>query len=268
MSQQSAIEWTDTTWNPTTGCRKVSPGCDHCYAATLARRLKAMGNARYQNDGPDGDGFGLTLHWDKIDEPLRWRRPRRVFVNSMSDLFISGVTSEFLDRTFDVMAEASQHHFQILTKRPTRMAREVTRIYSRLGVLPNVWLGTSVENQEWAEKRIPPLLDTPASIRFLSCEPLLGAIDLRSFLESSSPGLHWVIVGGESGFEHRPLDERWAISLRDQCSEASVAFFFKQHGGRTPKAGGRELDGETWNQMPAIMARGGDDDAGVEAVGG
>jgi protein gp37 len=256
MSLNSPIEWTDATWNPTTGCRKVSPGCDHCYAATLARRLKRMGSARYQNDGPDGEGFGLTLHPDKLEEPLSWRKPRRVFVNSMSDLFIAGVPAAFLDRAFEVMTMCPQHQFQILTKRPTRMAREVARIVDRLGFIPsNVWLGTSVENQEWAEKRIPPLIETPAAVRFLSCEPLLGPIDLSRWLRlrrsRSGTDLHWVIVGGESGLGFRPVDVGWVRDLRDQCVAARVPFFFKQHGGRTPKAGGRELDGRTWDEMPA-----------------
>jgi protein gp37 len=257
MSQASAIEWTDATWNPTTGCRKVSPGCDNCYAATLAKRLKAMGNVRYQNDGPDGAGFGLTLHWDKIDEPLRWMKPKRVFVNSMSDLFHPSVPMEFLLRCFEVMIEADGHRFQILTKRPTYMARAIPRMLDKLGLSDpprNVWLGTSVENQEWADKRIPPLVGTPAFVRFLSCEPLLAPIDLRPFLaprrNRRHGSLHWVIVGGESGPNHRPFDPSWARSIRDQCREASVPFFFKQIGGRTPKAGGRELDGQTYDEFP------------------
>lgn len=246
---QTGIEWTDATWNPTTGCRKVSPGCDHCYAATLAKRLKAMGNRRYQVDGPDGEGFGLTLHPDKVDEPLGWRRPRRVFVNSMSDLFHPGVPGSFIDRVFEVMSACPQHQFQILTKRPTRMAREISRLGDKMGsVLGNVWLGTSVENQEWAERRVPHLLKTPAAVRFLSCEPLLGSVDLQAWLGPNE--LHWVIAGGESGPNHRPVALKWLRDLRDQCVEAGVPFFFKQWGGRTPKSHGRELDGRTWDEMP------------------
>lgn len=255
MSQLSRIEWTDATWNPTTGCRKVSPGCDNCYAATLAKRLKAMGNSRYQNDGPDGPGFGLTLHWDKIDEPLSWKKPKRVFVNSMSDLFHPSVPLEFVLKCFEVMAEAAVHQFQVLTKRPTYMARAVPRMLKELGLSEppaNIWLGTSVENQEWADKRIPPLLDTPAVVRFLSCEPLLAPVDLTSYLPPAATDgrIHWVIVGGESGPNHRPFDIAWARSIRQQCRGASVPFFFKQVGGRTPKAGGRELDGKTYSEFP------------------
>jgi protein gp37 len=250
MSLNSAIEWTDATWNPTTGCRKVSPGCDNCYAATLAKRLKAMGNRRYQIDGPDGQGFGLSLHWDKLVEPLSWGRPRRVFVNSMSDLFHPGVPRDFLDRAFETMAGCPHHEFQILTKRPTRMAREMTRLVARLGgPLSNVWLGTSIENQEWAGKRIPHLLTTPAVVRFLSCEPLIDRVTLEPWLDAR-PGLHWVIVGGESGPGHRAIDIAWVRQLRDECLDAGVPFFFKQWGGITPKSGGRELDGRTWDQMP------------------
>lgn len=246
MAGTSAIEWTDLTWNPTTGCRKVSPGCDHCYAATLAKRLKAMGSPRYQIDGPDGPGFGLTLHADKLEEPLGWRKPRRVFVDSMSDLFHPSVPEDFLRNVFDVMARAPQHRFQILTKRPARMAKIVTRLLSADGGQPlaNVWLGTSVESVGYLS-RIDALRRTPAAIRFLSLEPLLGSL----------PGLcltdiDWVIVGGESGPGHRPIEPGWVRQIRDRSLDEGVAFFFKQWGGRTPKAGGRLLDGRTWDQMP------------------
>lgn len=245
MSLNSSIEWTDATWNPTTGCRKVSPGCDNCYAATLAKRLKAMGNVRYQTDGPDGPGFGLALHWDKLDEPLTWRKPRRVFVDSMSDLFHPGVPLQFLRRAFEVMAACPQHRFQILTKRPTRMAREVPKIVDRLSREPaNIWLGTSIETQEYLS-RADWLRKTPSAIRFLSLEPLLGPLP-----ELNLADIHWVIVGGESGPGHRPIDSDWVREIRDACRRAGVAFFFKQWGGRTPKAGGRELDGRTWDEMP------------------
>jgi protein gp37 len=245
MGLNSGIEWTDATWNPATGCRRVSPGCDHCYAATLARRLKAMGNPRYQSDGPDGEGFGLTLHWDKLDEPRRWRRPRRVFVNSMSGLFHPAIPQAFLLRAFEVMRACPQHRFQILTKRPARMATLIPKLVVELGDLPsNVWLGTSVESSEYLG-RIISLQATPAAVRFLSLEPLLGplpAIDLD--------GIHWVIVGGESGPGHRPMEPEWVRAIRDQCQRAGVAFFFKQWGGRTFKSGGRLLDGQTWDGLP------------------
>jgi len=246
MGLNSAIEWTDATWNPTTGCRRVSPGCDHCYAATLARRLKAMGNPRYQADGPDGEGFGLTLHWDKLDEPRHWRRPRRVFVNSMSDLFHPAIPMGFLLRAFTVMVDCPQHRFQVLTKRPARMASVVPALIHKLGcVPPNIWLGTSVESADHLG-RTTWLQATPAAVRFLSLEPLLGPITAMNLDD-----IHWVIVGGESGLSYRPIDPAWVRSIRDQCQDADVPFFFKQWGGRTSKAGGRLLDGQIWDQFPA-----------------
>lgn len=258
MSDRTAIEWTEATWNPTTGCDRVSPGCDHCYALTLAKRLKAAGNPRYQQDRSprsSGPGFGLTLHWDKLEEPLRWRRQRLIFVDSMSDLFHKDVLEAFVRRVFRTMAATARHTYQILTKRTGRMASIVRRVQPN--PLSNVWLGTSVENQRWAGIRIPKLLKTPAAVRFLSCEPLLGPLDLRRFLAANprtespgGPGLHWIIVGGESGPGHRPMDVSWVRSLRDQCLAAGIPCFFKQWGGHTPKAGGRELDGETWDQRP------------------
>lgn len=247
MSSSTGIEWTEMTWNPVTGCDRVSPGCDHCYAQTLAKRLKAMGNPRYQRDGrvrTSGPGFGLTMHWDKLEEPSGRKRPTMFFVNSMSDLFHDGVSTEFIDRVFDVMASTPQHTYQILTKRPRRMAS----YSSRRNVPSNVWLGTSVENQEWADKRLPLLLDVPVRVRFLSCEPLLGPIDLSAWIEH----LSWVIVGGESGPGFRLMDPDWARVLRDQCAAASVPYFFKQWGGRTPKAGGRLLDDRVWDEMPPL----------------
>lgn len=257
MSDRSGIEWTGNTWNPVTGCDRVSEGCDHCYALTLAKRLKAMGNRRYQRDGDpgtSGPGFGVTLHEDKLFEPLRMRRPRPVFVNSMSDLFHRDVPISFIERVFETMAAAPQHVFQILTKRPGRMASVLRRIQP--DPLPHVWLGTSVENQRWADVRIPKLLETPAMVRFLSCEPLLEPIDLSPWFRSDSqprPGgrIDWVIAGGESGPGFRPLKLDWVRDLRDQCTAAGVAYFFKQVGGRTPKAGGRELDGRTWSELPS-----------------
>lgn len=253
-STRTGIEWTEATWNPVTGCDRVSEGCDHCYALTLARRLRAAGNPRYQVDGDrrtSGPGFGLSLHWDVLRRPLAWRRPRLVFVNSMSDLFHPKVPVAFIAKAFDVMAEADRHTFQILTKRPGRMASVLRRV--RPDPLPNVWLGTSVENQRWAAVRLPQLRATPAAVRFLSCEPLLGPLDLGGYIAEG--GVDWMIVGGESGPHARAMDPDWARSLRDQCIESGVPFFFKQWGGRTPKSGGRELDGRTWNEMPTQPAR-------------
>lgn len=262
MSAKSSIEWTQSTWNPVTGCDRVSPGCDHCYAMTLAKRLKAMGNPRYQQDGKrktSGPGFGVTLHLDQVELPQRWRKPRMIFVNSMSDLFHPDVPDAFIRNVFDSMRTADQHTFQILTKRPRRMQRLLSKWedFAR-NPLPHVWLGVSVENQEWAEKRIPLLLGTPAAVRFLSCEPLLGPVDLASYVGGATAGssIHWVIVGGESGPKARPMQLAWARQLRDTCRRARVPFFFKQWGGRTPKAGGRELEGRTWDQMPLVTGEG------------
>ncbi|MDQ1051981.1 DUF5131 family protein [Streptomyces sp. V4I2] len=285
MSNGTAIEWTEVTWNPTTGCDRISPGCDHCYALTLAKRLKAMGQAKYQRDGDprtSGPGFGVTVHEDALFEPLRWRRPRKVFVNSMSDIGHARVPTEFVVRTFATMALAPQHQFQVLTKRPRRLRHllesqkfvdavwtEMERLsaddavpLSRLvreGVrkrvanwnalsswpLPNVWIGTSIESDEYCW-RADELRGVPAAVRFLSLEPLLGPVPS---LELSR--IDWVIVGGESGPAHRPLDLAWVRDIRDRCVDLRVSLFFKQVGGLTPKAGGRLLDGRTWDEYPA-----------------
>lgn len=247
MAGPSSIEWTQATWNPVTGCDRVSDGCDHCYAMVLAKRLKAMGNPRYQADGrpeTSGPGFGVTLHPDALDVPSRWRRPRTIFVNSMSDLFHPRVPDDFIAAVFAEMARCPQHTFQILTKRPKRMASLIARLQPE--PLPNVWLGTSVEAAAVLE-RVYALGRAPAAVRFLSLEPLLGplpGLDLA--------GISWVITGGESGPRARPIDPAWVSEIRDLCLDAGVAFFHKQWGGRTPKAGGRELDGRTWDQMPAL----------------
>jgi protein gp37 len=261
VSDKSAIEWTDATWNPTTGCDRVSPGCANCYALDLAARLKRMGAPAYQRDGDpktSGPGFGLTLHPDKLDLPLRWRSPRRVFVNSMSDLFHPEVPDEFVDRVWDVMGRAHWHTFQVLTKRPERMrdwavARDIETSWRLIPppdgtawVTPNVWVGTSIENDRWAS-RADALRETPAAVRFLSCEPLLGPLPSLDLY-----GIGWVIVGGESGPNHRPIDPAWVRNIRDRCVESDVPFFFKQWGGRKPKSGGRELDGRTWDEMPRL----------------
>jgi len=262
------IEWTrgddgtpGSTWNPTTGCDRISLGCDNCYALTMAKRLKGMGSAKYQNDGDprtSGPGFGLTVHEDVLTEPLRWRKPRRVFVNSMSDLFHARVPAGFITRVWETMQATPQHTYQILTKRPERLARVLGEVHQSLGItepLANVWLGTSVENQKYADLRIPALLRAPAAIRFLSCEPLLGPVDLKqavrtmgserghgltaSFVHAGGccqrfHGIDWVIVGGESGPGARPMHPDWARWLRDQCQDADVPFFFKQHGDWAP----------------------------------
>lgn len=245
MGATSSIEWTEATWNPVTGCDRVSAGCDHCYALALAKRLKAMGNPRYQTDGRDetsGPGFGVTLHRDVIELPLSWKRPRVVFVNSMSDLFHPEVDEDFIAAVFDAMARCPHHTFQVLTKRPKRMAAVTRRVQPK--PLPNVWLGTSVES-EAVLGRVNALRRTPAAVRFLSLEPLLGPL----------PGLDlsdvdWVITGGESGIGARPIAPQWVADIRDLCLANGVAFFHKQWGGRTPKAGGRAVDGRFWDEMP------------------
>lgn len=352
----TAIEWATDVWNPTTGCDRVSPGCDRCYALTMARRLKGMGSAKYQRDGDpatSGPGFGITEHATSLTAPLGWRKPRRIFVNSMSDLFHAGVSDEFIARVWAVMAATPQHTYQILTKRHGRMrsllsseafdlavAAKWEKLGARAGALDedhtppyplrNVWLGVSVEDQKRADLRIPALLDTPSAVRFLSCEPLLGPVDLLGQpdhgCDEAGPaithdgytirtdygtgtehdcdhqvGIDWVIVGGESGPGARPMHPGWARQLRDQCTAAGVPFFFKQHGQWGPvdnhrqwfhgarwidtagqfvevdephdldahqaaglqlmqssregkKATGRELDGRTWDEFPAVSA--------------
>jgi protein gp37 len=243
VADGSSIEWTEATWNPTTGCDKISTGCDNCYALTLAKRLKAMGAAKYQTDGDprtSGPGFGITLHSDALHLPYMWRQPRLVFVNSMSDLFHARVPVWFIQRVFSVMAETRQHTYQVLTKRPRRLRT----IAERLDFPPNVWIGTSVENADTLG-RVDDLRQIPAAVRFLSCEPLLGPL-----AEIDLNRIHWVIAGGESGPGHRAMNPAWVTDLRDACQNAGVPFFFKQWGGRTPKSGGRELSGRTYDEMP------------------
>lgn len=249
MADHSGIEWTEATWNPTTGCDRVSPGCDNCYALTLAKRLKAMGSEKYQQDGnprTSGPGFKLTVHPDSLDLPRSWRQPRTVFVNSMSDLFHPDVPLDFIKRVFEVMADTPRHTYQILTKRSQRLRQ----IASDLGWPRNVWMGVSVENGKY-QFRIDHLRDVPVSVRFLSLEPLLGPLP-----DLNLDGVHWVIVGGESGPGARPMAPAWAAEIRDQCAEAGVPFFFKQWGGRTPKAGGRLLDGQMYDGIPDLAAAG------------
>lgn len=248
MADGSAIEWTEATWNPTTGCDKVSDGCDNCYALTLAKRLKAMGAEKYQNDGDprtSGPGFGVTVHPDALGLPYKWRQPRVVFVNSMSDLFHAKVPTSFIRDVFSVMQETPQHTYQVLTKR----SRRLRRLGETLDWPDNVWMGVSVEDTRQL-RRVDDLRDTPARVRFLSAEPLLGPLftpDLRLSLS----GIDWVITGGESGPRARPCDPEWVRDIRDECGRSGVAFFHKQWGGRTPKAGGRNLDGREHSDMPA-----------------
>lgn len=244
MSDRSRIEWTEATWNPVTGCDRISAGCENCYALALSKRLKAMGAEKYQQDGDprtSGPGFAVTIHPGSLEQPRRWGSPRTVFVNSMSDLFHAKVPTSFVRDVFDVMANTPQHTYQVLTKRSLR----ATRIAEQLQWPSNVWLGVSIENMDVA-RRVDHLRRVPAAVRFLSCEPLLGPLD---GLDLTS--IDWVIAGGESGINYRPMDIRWARGIRDACLRANVPFFFKQWGGRTAKSLGRDLDGQTWDQMPA-----------------
>jgi protein gp37 len=236
MGFNSAIEWTEATWNPVTGCTKISPGCQHCYAERLAKRLQAMGQRRYAN------GFRITLHPDLLDLPRRWRTPRCIFVNSMSDLFHEAIPEAFIQRVFAVMGLADRHCFQILTKRAERLAA----LSQRLPWRPHIWMGVSVEQPRYT-CRIDALRKTGAQLKFLSLEPLLGRLpnlDLR--------GIDWVIVGGESGPGARPMDPAWVLDLRDQCQRARIPFFFKQWGGVHKHKTGRMLEGQTWDEMPAL----------------
>lgn len=279
MSDGSKIEWTEATWNPVTGCTKVSPGCDHCYAETFAERWRGVPGHHFEH------GFDVTLRPERLTQPLHWKRPRRIFVNSMSDLFHEAVPDEYIVAVFGTMAQTPQHTYQVLTKRHGRMRSllggDMFRQRFAFGwPLPNVWLGVSVEDQKWADIRVPALLATPAAVRFLSCEPLLGRLDLERWLwdgDRDMPGgLHWVIAGGESGPGARPMVPVWPQSLRDQCQDAGVPFFFKQWGSHrwvthsvydnatqcwvergiepqrvSKKLAGRLLDGREWNEFPA-----------------
>jgi protein gp37 len=233
-NDKTGIEWTDKTWNPVTGCTKISPGCKHCYAHALALRLQAMGNPRYAH------GFNVTLHADLLTLPLRWRRPSHIFVNSMSDLFHESVSEDYIQRVFEIMVQANHHIFQVLTKRAARLAE----LAPRLPWPPNMWQGVSVESVAYLA-RIDELRRVPAAVRFLSLEPLLGPLPRLNLT-----GIGWVIVGGESGLGHRPMDPDWVREIRDRCVAARVPFFFKQRGGPTPKSGGATLDGQTWREMP------------------
>jgi protein gp37 len=254
VADHSTIEWTEATWNPTTGCDRISPGCDNCYALTLSKRLKAMGSAKYQTDGDprtSGPGFGVAVHEDALDIPRRWRDPRVVFVNSMSDLFHARVPLDYVQRVFEVMRKTPRHTYQLLTKRATRLAK----VAPQLDWPTNVWMGVSVENTDEVA-RIDELRRVPAAVRFVSAEPLLGPLPGLKLA-----GIDWLIAGGESGRNCRPMDPGWVRELRDQCNAAGTAFFFKQWGGRTPKAGGRQLDGRQHSDMPVRLVTAGQTDA-------
>lgn len=235
---KTTIEWTESTWNPVTGCSKISPGCRHCYAERMAHRLQAMGNPRYQN------GFAVTLHHDQIELPLRWTKPQMIFVNSMSDLFHRDVPTEFIAEVFAVMQRASHHTFQVLTKR----AKRLSSLAPALPWPENLWMGVSVETQH-VTPRLDCLRDVPAAVRFVSFEPLLGPVE-----DTDLAGIHWAIVGGESGPGARPMKVEWVRSLRDQCAAASVPFFFKQWGGVQRAKAGRRLDGRLWDEFPRVIA--------------
>lgn len=238
MASDSHIEWTDTTWNPVTGCSKISQGCKHCYAERLAHRLQAMGLERYRY------GFTVTLQRDALEEPYRWKRPRKVFVNSMSDLFHEAVPFEYIQRVFAVMADVPRHNFQILTKRSSRL-REVA---DRLEWPANVWMGVSVEDEQ-VLNRISDLEAVPATVRFLSCEPLIGPLPALPL-----SGIHWVIVGGESGPGARHVDPEWVEDIFKQCRAADVPFFFKQWGGVRKRKAGRMLHDRTYDEYPRVPA--------------
>ena len=238
MGQKSAIEWTEATWNPLTGCDKISPGCANCYAERMSLRLKLMGQKNYRN------GFDLTLHEHALELPLKWKTPQRIFVNSMSDLFHKDVPAKFIQKVFATMRAASWHRFQILTKRSDRLAE----LSPSIDWPRNVWQGVSVESDDYTF-RVDHLRSTGAAVRFLSIEPLLGPIPKLDLTN-----IHWVIVGGESGPGARPMREEWVLEIRDQCQSANVPFFFKQWGGVNKKKTGRELQGRTWDDMPSVRS--------------
>lgn len=234
MSEQSPIEWTESTWNPATGCTPISLGCNHCYAMTMAKRLKAMGNANYAN------GFDVTTHKNMLIKPLTWKKPRLIFVNSMSDLFHEEIPFEFIKSVFDIMKKASWHTFQVLTKR----AENLAELAPQLTWPPNVWMGVTVESKEYLS-RVDHLRTIPAAVRFLSLEPLLSPIDNLDL-----KNIDWVIVGGESGPKARPMMKEWVESLQQQCTDATIPFFFKQWGGTNKKKAGRSLNGKIYSEMP------------------
>lgn len=239
MSEHSRIEWTSASWNAITGCNQISPGCGHCYAKTFAERFRNVPGHPYEQ------GFALRLWPERLELPLRWKKPKLIFVNSMSDIFHEEVPVEHIEAIFDVMARADHHLFQVLTKRHERLAE----MAPRLPWPENVWMGVSIENRRFV-RRADSLREVPAAVRFISAEPLLGPLEGLDLT-----GMDWLIAGGESGPGHRRIDPDWVRELRDLCQDEGVAFFFKQWGGRTPKSGGRELDDQTWDEMPTARAR-------------
>jgi protein gp37 len=243
MPTTTQIEWTDATWNPVTGCTKITRGCDFCYAERFSERFRGVSGHPFER------GFDLTLRPDRLKQPLAWRQPKRIFVNSMSDLFHKEIPQQFVDAVFDTMEMADWHTFQILTKRSSLMARYLRGRYGSDVAPAHIWLGVSVEDRQNAV-RIKHIRATRASVKFISFEPLLGPIG-----EVELAGIDWAIVGGESGPKARPMDEAWAVELRDQCLSAGVAFFFKQWGGIRPKSGGRLLRGREWNEYPGATER-------------
>lgn len=243
MAQNTAIEWTNATWNPVTGCTKISAGCDNCYAERFSERFRGVKGHPFEK------GFDLTLKPERIEQPLSWKKPKMVFVNSMSDLFHKEVPTEYIKRVFDTMEKADWHIFQVLTKRSSLMQKFVNARYKNGKAPEHIWLGTSVEESS-KNSRIVHMQKMNASVRFLSIEPLIGPpgkLDLK--------GIHWVIVGGESGPRCRPMEEEWVRAVRDQCLKQKVPFFFKQWGGLRPKSGGRELDGKEWSQFPKLSKK-------------
>lgn len=237
MSTNSKIEWTESTWNPVTGCTKISEGCQHCYAERLTVRLQAMGNPKYT------EGFRVVLHPESLEDPIKWKKPSMIFVNSMSDLFHQDVPLEYIQNVFDIMCRAQQHTFQVLTKRAERLAELADDL-----IWPNnVWMGVTVENRNHIN-RIDALRTVPSAIRFISFEPLLGDIGAVN-LEN----IHWAIVGGESGPGARPMDEMWVLNLKEQCENQNTLFYFKQWGGVNKKQKGRVLLGRTWDNMPEVV---------------
>lgn len=241
MADGSAIEWTDATWNPVTGCTKITAGCDNCYAERFAERFRGVSGHPFEN------GFDLSLRPERLSQPLLWRRPRMIFVNSMSDLFHKEVPRSFIDQVFETMEAADQHVFQVLTKRSSLMRRYLQGRYAHRTPPDHIWIGVSVENGG-SKARVEHLRTSPAGVRFLSIEPLIGPIG-----EIDLGGIHWVIAGGESGPGARPLHIEWAREIRDRCAAQGVPFFFKQWGGIRPKSGGRSLDGREWSEFPAVV---------------
>jgi protein gp37 len=242
MADKSAIEWTDATWNPVTGCTKISAGCDNCYAARFSERFRGVPSHPFEN------GFDLSLRPERLSQPLEWKKPRMIFVNSMGDLFHKEIPYGYVSTVFEIMENADWHIYQVLTKRSSLLRKFINERYPTRKAPPHMWFGVSVENEQ-AVSRIPHLQAANAAIRFLSIERLIGPVGRLNL-----KGINWVIVGGESGPGARAMEPRWAIKIRDQCVKAKIAFFFKQWGGRSPKAGGRLLEGREWNEFPRQLS--------------